>query len=75
MVECVGIAIALVVVVSLTRYSTVGFSAAERFWAAVINFIVAIPMLVVFAGPFYLRRVRRGLREYIRKRANGAEPS
>jgi len=68
-IELVGLAVALLVVVSLTRYSALGFGMAERFGAMVANFIVAIPLLLVFAGPFYVRRVRRGLRAYIKKHA------
>jgi hypothetical protein len=64
-IELVGIGIALVLVVGLTRYSVTGMGLVARVGAALANFIVAIPLLLIFAGPFYVRRVRRGLREYI----------
>jgi hypothetical protein len=35
---------------------------AERFGAILASFIVAVPLLVLLAGPFYVRRTRRGLR-------------
>lgn len=69
-IELVGLAVALLVVVSLTRYSAIGFGIAERFGTMVVNFIVAVPLLLVFAGPFYVRRARRGLRAYIKKHAS-----
>lgn len=62
MIEYVGLALALAVTVLLTRYSAAGMGLADRFGAAVANFIIAIPCLVIFAGPFYVRRTRRGLR-------------
>jgi hypothetical protein len=64
-IELIGIGIALVLVVGLTRYSVTGMGLVARVGAALANFIVAIPLLLIFAGPFYVRRVRRGLREYI----------
>ena len=39
---------------------------ADRFGAAIANFIVAIPLLLVLAGPFYVRRTRRGLRAQLK---------
>jgi|ERR1019366_595609 hypothetical protein len=65
--EIIGIGIALVLVVTLTRYSVAELGALGRIGAALWNFVIAIPLLVIFAGPFYLRRTRRGLREYIEK--------
>jgi hypothetical protein len=67
-IEIVGIGIALVLVVTLTRYSVVGMGALGRIGTALANFVVAIPLLLIFAGPFYVRRVRRGLREQMEKR-------
>jgi hypothetical protein len=68
-VELAGIGVALVLVVTLTRYSVAEMGALQRIGAMLANFLVAIPLLVVFAGPFYVRRVRRGLREQIEKRS------
>ena len=68
-IELAGIGIALVLAVVVTRYSATGMGALGRIGAALWNFVVAIPILLVFAGPFYVRRVRRGLREYLEKRS------
>jgi hypothetical protein len=68
-IELAGLAFALLVVVSATRYSAIGLGMAERFGAMIANFLVAIPLLAVLAGPFYLRRNRRGLRIYLKKQA------
>jgi uncharacterized membrane protein len=75
-IEIVGIGIAVVVVVILTRYSAVGMGPLGRMGAALWNFVVAVPLLLFFAGPFYVRRVRRGLREYIERssRSKGDQP-
>ena len=66
-VELVGLGVALIIVLSLTRYSVAELGLLARVGAALANFVVAIPLLLVFAGPFYVRRTRRGLREYIHK--------
>jgi hypothetical protein len=52
-IELVGIGIALVLAVVVTRYSATGMGALGRIGAALWNFMVAIPILLVFAGPFY----------------------
>ena len=57
-IELVGIGIALVLAVVVTRYSATGLVALGRIGAALGNFMVAIPVLLVFAGPLYARRVR-----------------
>lgn len=61
-IEYVGVAVALVVTVLLTRYAAADMGLADRFGAAIANCIVAIPLLLIFGGPFYVRRTRRGLR-------------
>ena len=65
-IEYVGLAAALAVTVLLTRYSAVDMGLADRFGAAIVNFVVAIPLLLVLAGPFYVRRTRRGLRAQLK---------
>ena len=65
-IEYVGMAAALVLTVVLTRYSAIDMGLAERFGAAVVNFVVAMGLLLVFAGPFYVRRTRRGLRAQLK---------
>jgi len=64
-IEFAGIGIALLLVVLLTRYSTAGMGLGERIGAALVNFVVALGLLALFAGPFYVRRIRRGLRKQI----------
>jgi hypothetical protein len=61
-VEWAGILVGLVVVVSVTRYGVPGFGLVDRIAVALVNFLVAIPLLAVTVGPFLLRRQRRGLR-------------
>ena len=60
-IELVGVAFAMVVTLLVTRYSTAGMGVADRFGAAIVNFVVAIPLLLLLAGPFHVRRVRRSL--------------
>ncbi|HEX9275369.1 MAG TPA: hypothetical protein VGA51_03090 [Casimicrobiaceae bacterium] len=60
--EIMGMTLAVALTVFLTRYSATGFGLLERVGAALANLVVAIPLLLVLAGPFYVRRVRRGLR-------------
>jgi hypothetical protein len=69
-IELVGIAMGLVLVTALTRYPIGPWNGAERAWAAIANFLVAIPLLMAFVGPFLVRRVRRGLDEELAKRAH-----
>ena len=64
-IEFAGVGIALLLVVVITRYSTAGLGLAERIGAALANFIVSLGLLALFAGPFYMRRIRRGLRRQI----------
>ena len=61
--EWAGILAALVIVVGITRYSVAGFGLADRFAVMLANFLVAIPLLVATAGPFLLRRTKRGLKQ------------
>ena len=69
-VELVGIFVALVIVVSLTKYSTTALGPMQRIMAILVNFLVAIPLLTLFAGPFYVRRIRRSLREQLAKKSS-----
>jgi hypothetical protein len=66
LLEWAGILAALVIVVGITRYSVAGFGLADRVAVALANFLVAIPLLVATAGPFLVRRTRRGLRQRLR---------
>jgi hypothetical protein len=66
LLEWAGILAALVIVAGITRYSVAGFGLADRIAVALANFLVAVPLLVATAGPFFVRRTRRGLRERLR---------
>lgn len=68
MLELLGMAAGLVAVTALTRYSVADASLSTRFGAAVLNFALALPLLVVFLGPFHVRRLRRGLRDRLQRR-------
>jgi hypothetical protein len=65
-IEWAGIVISLVFVVTVTRYKAIDFGLADRIAVMAVNFLVAIPLLGVTAGPFLVRRTRRGLRSQIR---------
>lgn len=67
-IELVGMAVGLVGVTALTKYSVPDPSVASRFAFAVINFAVAMPLLVAVLGPFHIRRLRRGLRSQLQHR-------
>ena len=69
-IELVGRAAGLVVVTALTRYSITDGAMSSRFAAALVNFVVALPLLVVALGPFHVRRIRRGLRDQLQGREN-----
>jgi hypothetical protein len=65
LLEWAGILAALVLVGVLTGYSAVGFNLAQRFVATLMNFFVALLLLGGIAGPFLVRRTRRGLRSHL----------
>lgn len=65
LVEWVGILAALAFVVVLTRYSVAGFGLADRIAVGLMNFVLAILLLGITAGPFLVRRNRRGLRSQL----------
>jgi hypothetical protein len=60
-VELLGMAAGLVLVTAFTRYGVDYLDVGGRFALAVLNFLVAIPLLALAAGPFLVRRTRRGL--------------
>jgi hypothetical protein len=67
--ELLGMAAGLVLVTALTRYLIPDADWTLRLGAAVLNYVVALPMLALCLGPFHLRRLRRGLREQLEQRA------
>lgn len=62
LLESLGVGFGLVVAVLLTGHDRDALTATGRLAAAVVNFAVALPLLAVLAGPFHVRRMRRGLR-------------
>jgi hypothetical protein len=68
LVEIAGMAVALVAVTALTKYTLPEPSLASRVGMALLNFAVALPLLVAALGPFHLRRLRRGLRTQLEER-------
>ena len=64
-IELLGLIIALAATGLITRYSGTGMGLGDRFGAAVANFVIAIPLLLLIGGPFYVRRTRRGLRKQL----------
>ena len=68
LVEIAGMAIALVIVTALTKYTRPEATLASRIGMALLNFAVALPLLVAALGPFHLRRLRRGLRAQLEER-------
>lgn len=69
--ELFAMAAGLVLVTALTRYGVGDASMLGRISIAALNFLVAIPLLVVVLGPFHLRRIRRGLRQQLDRRERG----
>lgn len=61
--ELVGMAGGLAAVTALARFPVAGPGMSSRFLAVLLDFLVAIPLLVAVLGPFHLRRLRRGLRQ------------
>ncbi len=68
LVEIAGMAVALVAVTALTKYTLAEPSLASRVGMALLNFALALPLLVAALGPFHLRRLRRGLRSQLEER-------
>ena len=64
--EFVGMAMGVMVVTALTKYSVPEGSTSSRFALALLNVAVAVPLLVLVLGPFHVRRLRRGLRAELR---------
>jgi hypothetical protein len=63
--ELLGMAFAVVAAAALTQYSLATYAALAGPAAALLDVAVALPLMVMCAGPFHLRRLRRGLREQL----------
>jgi hypothetical protein len=64
-IEWAGILVALVLVATLSRYSVAELGLIDRIAVTLVNFLVAIVLLGLTAGPFLVRRTRRGLRSQL----------
>lgn len=71
-IELVGIALAVILVTAITRYQLDPERTLDRLGAALLNFLVAIPLLALCAGPFLVRRTRRGLTQQLKARKHEA---
>jgi hypothetical protein len=65
--ELIGMAFGLVLVTAATQYALPDQSTASRFSAAILNFIVAMPLVGLAVAPFHIRRLRRGLRAQLKQ--------
>ena len=74
-IEWVGLAFAITATVLLTRYSVADLSWANRVTAVLTNFFVAVPLLLVMAGPFAIRRTKRHLRRLLNKGSDSRKGS
>ena len=63
--EWTGILAAIIFAVAVTRYSAVDFGPLDRVVVALVNFAVSLILLGITAGPFLVRRTRRGLRSQL----------
>jgi hypothetical protein len=73
--ELIGMAAGLVATTALARsilpdFVLPDFAAADHFVRTIVGWLVALPLLVATLGPFHLRRLRRGLRDQIRRRGS-----
>jgi hypothetical protein len=66
--ELLGIAFGLILVTAGTRYVLPDAAFTTRAISGFLNLLVAFPLLCLAAGPFYLRRLRRGLRRQLDRR-------
>lgn len=62
-IELAGLGLGVVIVALLTRYGVTELDVLARLSAAAANFLLAIPLLALVAGPVLWRRTRRALRE------------
>ena len=66
--ERLGMAAGLMLVTVITRHVPPEAGCWLRLGAAVLNDVVAVPLLVLFLGPFHLRRLRRGVPQHLAQR-------
>jgi hypothetical protein len=69
LLELAGLAVALVLATWATRYGVdAGAVPGTRLMAALVNFAIAVPVLLAAALPLHIRRLRRGLRAQLARR-------
>lgn len=71
--ELLGVAFGLVLVTTATQYVLPDRSLSSRLAAALLNFIVAVPLIALAVAPFHIRRLRRGLRLQLKLREKQPE--
>ena len=69
LIEWCGLLLAIAVATIWTRYAGSGLDVVQRVAALALNAAVAVPILGLLAGPFLIRRTRRGLARIIRERS------
>jgi hypothetical protein len=69
-VELVGIAVGLMLVTAVTRGLLAEVAVMSRVLSLLLNFLIAIPLLALLVGPFWIRRNRRGLEQEWAKRTS-----
>lgn len=72
MVEIIGIVAGVVLVTWMLRDLMPAADVAAATTVNVMRFFLAIPLLALFAGPFLLRRTRRGLESLPQHRETGS---
>lgn len=65
MVETVGVLAGVLIATLVTQYGLGHMEFADRVFVVLANFAVAVPLIAVLAGPFLVRRIRRGLRNVL----------
>lgn len=72
--EWIGIVGGVCLVAWLLGQGVVPVDMASRFLGYLLQFVLALPLLIVVVGPFYVRRTRRGLeRERSRQQRHASE--
>jgi hypothetical protein len=66
--ELIGALLGLLAVAALTNAMLVDHGAGARGAVVLLNFLIALPLLALAIAPLHLRRIRRGLRERLRRR-------
>ncbi len=67
-VERVGVLLSVVFVTYLLRFDAIQMEDLSLPLRYIIQFLAAVPLLILFAGPFYLRCLRRALDREIERR-------